>query len=160
MIFELNKEYELTQSKRIILRISAVVLLAGAFVSVPTSITLRSVLPFLGGVYLAFAAHVLLVMASQTMLINSEGILLKSRSRKYLLPWLDIGEITQGKGINRYKVSYTLLSTPPSPGVNLGLCRFNLSEGYHLPGTFGMKAKELAADLEQTRREQIQHGAC
>lgn len=153
MIFELDKEYKISRFKRTILRISAIVLLFGALVSVPTSISLRSVLVFLGGVYLAFTSHVLFVMASQTMLINSQGILLKSRSGEYILQWLDFGEITLGKGINRHKVSYTLLSDPPSPGINLGLCRFKLREDYHLPSTFGMRAKDLAVDLEQTRKE-------
>ena len=96
-------------------------------------------------------------MASNTMIINSDGILLKNRRGEYLLPWLDIVEIVQGKGINRHKVSYTLLSKPPSSGINLGLCRFKFwYEDYHLPSTFGMNAKELTADLEQTRKEKIQ----
>ena len=86
----------------------------------------------------------------------ADGILLKNRRGEYLLPWLDIGEIVQGNGINRHKVSYTLLSKPPSSGINLGLCRFKFWEDYHLPSTFGMDAKELAADLEQTRKEKIQ----
>ena len=159
MTLELNKEYKINQLKPMILRISAIVLLVGALVSVPTSIMMRSVMPFLGGIYLAFAAYYLLVVASQRMWINSEGIVLKNRLGEHLLPWLDFGEISQGKGINRHKVSYTLMSNPPSPGINLGICRFQLSEGYHLPSTFGMKAEKLAADLERTRKETIQHGA-
>jgi hypothetical protein len=157
MTFELDKEYRISKSKQIIFRVSATILAIGAIVSIPTSIILRSVIPFLGGIELAYLAHVLFVMASHTMLINSEGILLKSRSGEYNLSWLDIGEITLGKGINRHKVSYTLLSNPPSPGINLGLCRFKLSEDYHLPSTFGMRAKDLAVDLERTRNEKIQH---
>jgi hypothetical protein len=156
MIFELNKEYKISRSKQVLYRVFAIILLIGAIVSIPTSILLRSVSPLLGGIYLGFAAYIIYNMASQTMMINIDGILLKSFSGEGLLPWENFGEITQGKGINMHKVSYTLLSNPPSPGINLGLCRLKLSEDYHLPNTFGMDAKKLAADLEQTRKENIQ----
>ena len=159
MNLELNKEYKISQFKQIILLVFAIVLFGGALVSVPTSIMLRSILPFFGGTYLAASAYVMLIMASQTMRVNTDGIFLKNRCGERLLPWYDFDEINQGKGINRHKVSYTLHSNPPFPGINLGLCRFTLSEGYHLPNTFGMQAKELASDLEQIRKEKIQHGA-
>lgn len=157
MTLELNKEYKITRSKQVLFRVSAIVLFIGAILSIPVSIMFRSIMPLLGGLDLAFFAYVLFVIASQTMLINSDGILLKSLRGEGLLPWINLGEIAQGKGINRHKVSFTLLSNPPSLGINLGLFRFKIREGYHLPGTFGMKAKELAADLEKTRKENIQH---
>ena len=156
MIFELNKEYKISRTKQILYRVSAIVLFIGAILSIPVAIMFRSILPLLG-TSLVIEAYELLIMASRTMLINSEGILLKSIRGEGLLPWKNFGEITQSKGINRHKVSFTLISNPPSPGINFGLCRFKLWEDYHLPGTFGMDAKELAADLEQTRKEKIQH---
>lgn len=157
MIFELNKEYKISRSKKILYRISAIVIFIVAIVSIPVSIMFRSVLPLLVGISLViFEAYDLLIMASQTMLINSDGIVIKSIRGEYLLTWKNLGEITQGKGINRHKVSYTLPSKPPLPGINLGLCRFKFWEDDHLPSTFGMDAKELAADLEQTRKEKIQ----
>lgn len=156
MIFELNKEYKISRSKKILYRISAIVIFIITIISIPVSIMFRSVLPLLSCVFLViFEANDLLIMASNTMTINSDGILLKNRREEYLLPWSDIGEIVQGKGINRHKVSYTLLSKPPSSGINLGLCRFKFWEDHHLPSTFGMDAKELAADLEQTRKEKL-----
>ena len=157
MKIELNKEYKITRSKQMLYRVSAIVLFIGAIVSIPVSIMFRSFLPLLGGIYLGFTAYVLFVMASQTMLINSDGILLRNCRVEHLLSWEDFGEITQGKSINRHKVSYTLLSNTPSPGINLGLCRLKFSEGYHLPSTFGMNAKELAAYLEKTRKEKTQN---
>lgn len=159
MNFELDKVYKIAKVKQIMFRISAMALAIGAIVSIPTSLIARSVLPLLGGIFLAQRANALFVMASQTMVITSEGILLKNRNGEHLLPWLDFSGIAQGKGINRHKVSYTLYSYPPSPGINLGLCRFQLSEGDHLPSTFGMRSKELAEDLEQMRKERIQQGA-
>ena len=156
MTLELNKEYKITRSKEVLFRVSAIVLFIGAILSIPVSIMFRSILP-LSGISLVIEAYALLIMASNTMLINSEGILLKSLRGERFLPWINLGEIAQDKSINRHKVSYTLLSNPHSTGINLGFCRFKISEGYHLPGTFGMKAKELAADLEKTRRDKIEH---
>jgi len=157
MIFELNKEYKISRPRQILYRISAIVIFIVTIVSIPVSIMFRSVLPILSCIFLViFEAHDLLIMASQTMLINSEGILLKNFRGKRLLSWKELGEISQGKGINRHKVSYTLLAKPPSPGINLGLCRFKFWEDDHLPSTFGMDAKELAENLEQTRKENIQ----
>jgi hypothetical protein len=155
MSLELNKVYTISPFKRVVLQASAVVLYAGALVGVVTSILWRSVSFVLGGIYLAYVADMLFVMASQAMLVNADGILLKNRRGQHLLVWSDFGSIAQGSGINRHRVSFTLLSNPPSPGINLGFCRFYLSEGYHLPSTFGMAAKDLANDLEQIRQAHI-----
>ena len=97
------------------------------------------------------------MIASHTMTVTSDGILLKNRKREKFLKWSDIREISQGKGIDRHKVTYTLMSDPPSSRINLGLFALSHHKVYHLPDTFNMKAQDLAVTLEQTRKEKVQH---
>ena len=158
MTIELNKEYRISKAKRITRQISAFILFAlGTLPSLPTSIILRSVLPLFGGIFLAFLAYCLYISVNQTMLVNSEGILLKNRKRENLLKWSDIREISQGQGIHRHEVTYTLVSDGPSSGVNFGLFRLACHRVHYLPDTFGTKAQELAVILEQIRKRQIQY---
>jgi hypothetical protein len=160
MSIELNKEYRIPRAKRVMLQGSAFILFSlGTLPSIPTSIILKSVLPILGGIFLAFLSYCLFILASHTMVVSPEGILLKSRKGERLLKWSDIHEIAQGKGIDRYKVTYTLMSEPPASRINLGLFYVSGHKVHQLPDTFSMKAKELAAFLEQTRKEMIQHPA-
>ncbi len=159
MTIELNKEYRISKTKRVMLLVSAFILFGlGTLLSVPTSIILRSVLPLLGGIFLAFFAYCLFMTASHTMTVTSDGILLKYGKREQFLKWSDIREISQGKGIDRHKVAYTLMSDPPSSKINLGLFALSYRKVHYLPDTFNMKAQDLAVTLEQTRRkEKVQH---
>ncbi len=160
MSIELNKEYRIPRTKRVMLQCSASVLFClGTLPSIPTSIILKSVLPLLGGIFLAFISYCLFNLASHTMIVTPEGILLKSRKGEHLHKWSDIREIAQGKGIDRHKVTYTLMSDPPASRIKLGLFYLSHHKVYQLPDTFSMKAKELAAFLEQTRKEIVQHPA-
>ena len=158
MAIELNKEYRIAKTKRAMLLVSAFILFGlGALPSIPTSIILRSILPLFGGIFLAFVAYCLFMTASHTMTVTSNGILLKNRKREKFLKWSDIREISQGKGINRHKVTYTLMSAPPSSTINIGLFALSYHKVYYLPDTFNMKAQDLAVKLEQTRKEKVQH---
>jgi hypothetical protein len=49
------------------------------------------------------------------------------------------------------------MSDPPASRINLGLFHLSHHKVYQLPDTFGMRAKDLAAFLEQTRKEMVQH---
>lgn len=156
MAEELAGEYRLSWAKRLMLRVSAVVLFClGALPSIPLAIVEGSLWFALGGVPLVFFAYVLLVRASETMQITQEGVLLENRRGKTLLRWSEIGRFTQGEGIDRYKVAYTLVSDQPYLKVNLGLGGLSCRKLHHLPDTFGMRAKELAVRLEHMRKERI-----
>jgi hypothetical protein len=140
------------QGKRIMLRACAIVLSAlGTLPSIWVSFLLGSVLPFLGGLFLGFLAYCLAKASNLVLEIGPEGISLGDKRRRQLTKWSEVVAFSQGCGIDRHKVAITLASGPAPRQINLGLFRIECRKVCHLPGTFRMKAGELADLLNQTR---------
>ncbi len=144
------------RGKRILLGLCAVVLFAfGTLPSPWVSLLLHSILPFLGGLLLAFFAYGLVKASKSVLEVGPEGIALGDGKRRRLTPWCDIIGFSRGSGIDRHKVAIALASDPTPRRINLGLLSLECRKVRYLPDTFGMKATELADFLNRARDQYV-----
>jgi len=144
------------RGKRIALKACAVILFAlGTLPSPWVSLSEHSVLPFLGGLFLAFLAYSLIGVSNVVLEIGPEGILLGNKRHRRLVTWSEITGFRQGSGIDRHKVVIALASDPAPRQINLGLLGLECRKVCHLPDTFGMKAVELADLLNRAKDQYI-----
>jgi hypothetical protein len=142
------------RGKRILLRLCAIVLFTlGTLPAAWVSLLLHSILPFLGGLFLAFLAYHLVKASNLVLEIGREGISLGDAKRRQFIRWSEIVEFSQGSGIDRYKVAMTCASDPMPRRINLGLLGLERRKVRCLPETFGMKAPELAGLLNRAKEE-------
>ncbi len=144
------------RGKRTVVRFCAIVLFTlGALPSAWVSFFTHSILPFLGGLYLAFVAYHLMKASNLVLEIGREGISLGEARRRQLTLWCDLVGFSQGSGIDRHKVAIALASDPTPRRINLGLLSFECRKVRYLPDAFGMKAKELADFLNRARDQYV-----
>jgi hypothetical protein len=138
--------------KRIVLRLGAIVLFTlGVLPAAWVSLLLHSILPFLGGLFLAFLAYHLVKASNLVLEIGREGVTLGDTKRRWLTRWSEIVEFSQGSGVDRHKVAMTCVSDPMPRRINLGLFGLECRRVRYLPDTFGMKAIDLADLLKHAK---------
>lgn len=143
---------KVSRGKRLLLHtIAAVLFVLGTLPSPFVSLSLGSVLPFLGGLYLAFIAYCLLRLSISSLEIGENGIVLGDRRRRAFIPWSDVRGFSQGSGIDHHKVVMSLVSDPAPRLISFGLFQLECRGVRHLPDTSGMKARELIDLLNRAK---------
>jgi hypothetical protein len=148
---------EINPLKRRLYRIASISL---ASLSILAGFTLasveRSAWPLLPTAILLFFADALWVRSCWSLEIGPDGIALRRRRERFLLPWSELGEFAPGNGIDRHKVEYTLQGAAPLATAYRGLAKLKLRNPHFLPDTFGMSAKDLADLLNKRKKENTQ----
>ncbi len=150
----------MSRAKRVLLKGSAcALLLLGTVPSGFAALEVGSILPLLGGLYLAFMAYALLKWTRVALQIAREGITICGAWRRKFFPWTDIEGFRLGTGIYRHKIVCVLKPEPAATTCDTDSVDIPELNWLYLPDPFGLSAKDLINLLTERQQGHIESTA-